>query len=139
MSLDKFPQSITPPLRGELVDPEELDSEFVRRMAELPTVISEFYTTAANNKSVMEIVHGGTEFLLQKTNQELVEMFVRVNPEYKTPTELMQEIEELDKNVGSNVNQYTIDPLHDAKDITPKDENDLISVDKYQLSKPEME
>jgi hypothetical protein len=137
MNQEKFPQITPPALEGALLGREELDPIFVRRMSELPDIIRDFYINGLQNKEADKILYGSTEkkvaYFLAKTNKELVDMFIRVNPEYKGVLEQMREIDEMDKNTGPKTTQPKRDPFYDAKDITPTQETPLIPTNKRNL------
>ncbi|MCA9357179.1 hypothetical protein H6784_05400 [Candidatus Nomurabacteria bacterium] len=136
MNLDKFPHNSKSPLEGELLDPEELDPEFLRKMTELPEVVANFYITAAKDTKLLKILYGSTDYFVDKTNQELVDKFLSVNPEYKTILEQMKEIDMLDKGDTPIFAQYHRDPFDDARDITPQNETPIISTNENKLPKP---
>jgi hypothetical protein len=133
MNPEKFPQIKTPALEGELLDPEDLDPMFVRRMSELPDIVRDFYINGLKDKATVEILYGSTDYFLDKTNKELVDMFIRANPEYKGIFEQMRELDEMDKNTGPKTTQPQRDSFYDAKDITPTQETPLIPTDRNKL------
>jgi hypothetical protein len=102
-------------------------------MSELPDIVRDFYINGLKDKATVEILYGSTDYFLDKTNKELVDMFIRANPEYKGIFEQMRELDEMDKNTGPKTTQPQRDSFYDAKDITPTQETPLIPTDRNKL------
>jgi hypothetical protein len=133
MNSEELPKITKPALEGDFLDPEDLDPRFVRKMSELPDVVRDFYITGVQSPATIGTLYGSTDYFLNKTNEELIDMFIRVNPEYKGIVEQMREIDEMDKETKPRTAQPQSDPFYGAKDITPKQETPLIPTNKRNL------
>ncbi len=120
MKSEGLPQKREPSLEGEIISPKEsdpiIDRQLTEKLNDLPKPVAEWWLRI---KPSIRRVIVSDEYLLNKTHQELIDIFTYLNPEYQTLDEQLG-IKKHPLEKSDNASRLFEDPLVAAKDITPK-------------------